>query len=254
MMKGLKYYLRKAEKDGWAVGHFNFSSLKILRAIVEAAKKQNSPLIVATSERKSRLIGLKRAATWVNKLKNKLNLPIFFNLDHAHSLYYIKKAIDVGYDYVHFDGSELPLNKNIKIAKEVKKYAGRKNVLVEGEIDVLGGELTDPGVVKEFIKKTKIDSLAVDIGSIHGIEKSGENPPLNLKRLREIKKAAGKTPLVLHGGSGTPSEDIRAAIKLGIDKVNISTELKIAHKKAGIKGVQRAVEEKIKLFGSANKI
>lgn len=253
-MKGLKYYLIKAEKEGWAIGHFNFSNLKTLKAIVEAAKKKNSPLIVATSERKSRLIGLRRAVVWVNSLKKKSNLPIFFNLDHAQSLDYIKKAIDAGYDYVHFDGSELPFNQNIKIAKEVKKYARKKKVLVEGEIDILGGELTDPKTAREFIKKTKIDSLAVDVGTIHGIEKSGKNPPLNLKRLKEIKKMTGRTPLVLHGGSGTPSEDIKAAIKLGIDKININTELKIAYKKAGIKGVKKVVEEKIKLFGSAGKI
>ena len=159
----------------------------------------------------------------------------------------------MGYDSVHFDGSGLPLKKNIEITKKVVKYARPKKVLVEGEIDVIGGKLTDPQDVKTFINKTKVNTLAVDVGTIHGIRKSGKNPPIDLERLKEIKKKTGRTPLVLHGGSGTAGKDIKAAIKIGVTKININTELKIAYKKAGIKAVEKAVEEKIKLFGSANK-
>ncbi len=248
-MKNLKYYFQKAEKDKWALGAFNFAQEEIFQAVVKAGQQLKAPVILAISERSSRIFGLERAL----KLFKKLDTPFFLHLDHSKSFEYIKKAIDLGFSSVHFDGSGLSLEKNIEITKKVVKYARSKKVLVEGEIDVVGGKLTDPQDVKTFANKTKVDTLAVDVGTIHGIRKSGKNPPINLERLKKIKKKTGKTPLVLHGGSGTAEKDIKAAIKIGITKININTELKIAYKKAGIKAVEKAVEEKIKLFGSANK-
>ena len=161
--------------------------------------------------------------------------------------------MDLGYDAVHFDGASLSLLENIKIAKKVVKYASQKKVLVEGEVDVIGGRFTDPKEAARFVKETKVDSLAVNIGTIHGIKKSGKNPPVNLKKLKEIKKKLGKVPLVLHGGSGTAEKDVKAAIRLGVAKINISTDLKIAYKKGGPKAVQKVIEKKIKIFGSNNK-
>ena len=144
--------------------------------------------------------------------------------------------------------------ENIKVSQRITEYAHQNNVLVEGEIDPIGGSLTDPNKAQRFISETKVDTLAVTIGNIHGIEKSGQNPPLNIKRLGEIKEKLADFPLVLHGGSGTSEKDVREAIQLGVIKINISTELKLAQKEGGEVAVQKAVEEKIKLFGSENKI
>ncbi len=247
-------YFKKAENGKWALGQFNISNLDTLEAIFKAAKKLKSPVIIGTSERGSKLLGLKKVVLAVQKLKKGNNFPAFLNLDHSKSFKYIKKAADSGYDAVHFDGSSLSLSENIKIAKKVVKYARGKKVLVEGEVDVIGGRFTDSKEAARFVKETKVDSLAVNIGTIHGIKKSGKNPPVNLKKLREIKKELGRTPLVLHGGSGTAEKDVKAAIRLGVVKINISTDLKIAHKKGGPKAVQKVVEKKIKLFGSVNEI
>lgn len=253
-MKNLKYYFKKAEKEKWAIGQFNFSNSKILKGIIQVAEKMRSPVILGTSERESKLIGLKQAVVLVSSSKKEAKIPIFLNLDHARSFNYTKKAIDSGYEAVHFDGSKFLIDKNSKITKKAVKYAHKRNVLVEGEVDEIGGTFTIPEQAKRFIKETKIDSLAVNIGTIHGIRKSGKNSQINLQRLKEIKKKTGKTFLVLHGGSGTQKKDIKEAIKLGIVKINISTELKIAYKRAGIKAVKKVVEEKIKLFGSIGKI
>jgi len=270
---------KKAQRGRWAIGHFNISNLETLKAIFQAAQKLKSPVIVGTSEGESKFLGLKQAASLIRSFKEETKLPIFLNLDHGRSFDYIKKAIDAGYDAVHFDGPGLSLEKNIQETKKVVNYARKHGVLVEGEAGVIGdvgkqkGVLTEPKDALRFVKETKVDSLAVAIGNLHGIEASGINPKLNLKRLREIKEKIGNIPLVLHGGSGTPEADIKKAIKSGIVKININTELRMAYtntlKKSFqekpteivsykymplvVEAVQKIVEEKIRLFGSQNK-
>jgi ketose-bisphosphate aldolase len=279
-MKNLKYYFKKAQKGKWAIGQFNFSNAETLKAIIQAAEKLKSPVILGTSEGESKFFGLRQAVALANSYREKVKVPLFLNLDHGKSFSYIKKAVDAGYDTVHFDGSRLNLSRNVRIAKRVVGYARRKKVLVEGEVGAIGealgrkGILTDPLEAKRFITETKVDSLAVAVGNLHGIRLKGINPKLDLKRLREIKKKTGSFPLVLHGGSGTPRKDTKEAIKSGIVKVNINTDLRIAYTKALKKvlkkkpgentpykylpaaaaAVQKVVEEKIKLFGSANKV
>jgi len=276
-MKTLKNYFKEAERKGWAIGQFNFSNLKTLEAIIMAAKKFRSPVILGTSEGESRALGLGRAAALVESYRKETGLPIFLNLDHGKSFMYIKKAIDAGYNGVHFDGSKLPLNKNIREIKRIKKYAKRTGVLVEGEVGIIGGVsktkevATDPEEVLTFLKSAKVDSLAIAVGNLHGIKRFGRNPNLKLKRLKEIKKKAGRVPLVLHGGSGVRDRDIKSAIRFGIVKININTELRVAYTRALKKAlkkkeivpykymlevsqaVQKVVESKIKLFGSKNK-
>ncbi len=273
-MKNLKYYFKEAEKEKLAIGQFNFSNLKILKGIIQAAVKLKSPIILGTSEGESKAIGLSQAVALVKIYREETGLPIFLNLDHGKSFDYIKKAIDAGYDAVHFDGSSLSFKKNVGITKRVVKYAKKFGTLVEGEMGVIGNVsgikevLTDPLDALKFIKETKVDSLAVAIGNLHGIRTSKINPNLNLKRLKEIKKKTGIIPLVLHGGSGTPKSDIKKAIKLGIVKININTEIRIAYtntlkkvfkKKPKeiipykympevVEAIQKVVEEKIKLF------
>lgn len=283
-----EYYFEKARKEGWVLGQFNFSTIEILRGIFQAAQILESPIIVGTSEGESSFLGLEEAVVVKKIFCEKYGIPAFLNLDHGKSLDYIKKAILAGYDLVHFDGSRLPIEENIKITKEVVRFAHKKNVLVEGEVGIVGGssivykdrleskqeDLTDPESASRFIKETGVDSLAINIGTFHGMEQSGTSPHINLQRLKEIKEKIGDSAgLVLHGGSGTPEEDIKGAIKLGILKININTEIRLtfvnAIKKSfeedsggivpykfllpAILGVQRIVEEKIKLFGSYNK-
>ncbi len=284
----LKQYLKRAQKEGWAIGQFNFSTLEQLRGIFLAAQKLKSPVILGTSKGEKNYLGIKEIVALTEILKSEYRVPAFLNLDHAKDFEDIKEAIKYGYQAVHFDGSKLPLEKNIKYAKKVVSYAKEKGVLVEGEVGAIGTEssvvykknfkideaiLTNPEDAEKFIRETKVDSLAISIGTFHGIEKSGKNPKINLKRLEEIKKKTGNTFLVLHGGSGTRTSDIKKSIKLGIVKININTELRISFFKGleknykkknpeiapykylplAIRAVQSKVEEKIRLLGSINK-
>jgi len=270
------------------MGQFNFSDLSQLEGIIKAAKTLESPVILGTSEGESRFLGLKQAVALKKAYQSEKGLPVFLNLDHGKSFEYLKKAIEIGYDMVHFDGSKLPLKDNIARTKEVVKYAKRFGVLVEGEVGIIGTDvskfyeekfvlkpedLTNPEEVTQYIKETGVDCLAISIGNFHGVS-AGGNPRLNLERLKEIKKLAKDSFLVLHGGSGILDEDLKNAIKSGIVKININTELRLAYTKTlkeslqkhpkeitpykylpeAIKAVQKVVEEKVALFGSKNKV
>jgi len=248
-MKDLKGYFRQAQKEKWAIGAFNFTKEEIFQAIVKAGQQLKAPVILAITERSSKVFGLEKAVGLFKKIEG----SYFLHLDHSKSFEYIKKAIDLGFVSVHFDGSGLPLKENIEISRKVVEYAHPKNILVEGELNPIGGESTDVEQAERFVKESKIDTLAVTVGNIHGIEESGQNPPLNLKRLAEIREKLIDFPLVLHGGSGTLEEDIKEAIKLGVVKINIDTALKIVYKEGGEEAVEKKVEEKIKLFGSRNR-
>jgi fructose-bisphosphate aldolase, class II len=288
-MKNIKHYLNKAQKEKFAIGQFNFSDFTQMKAVIDAAQKTKSPVILGTSEGESKFFGLDEAVALRNVLRKRTGLPIFLNLDHGKSFEYLKQAIDAGYDMVHFDGSKLPLEENIKITKEVIKYAKWKGVTVEGEVGRLGTDssklyadkfeiieenLTKPEEALRFLKETKADLLAVSIGNFHGIEISGIDPNLRLDVLKAVKDKIGNTPLVLHGGSGTPEDDMKGAIKLGIVKININTELRLAFSgnlrrmlnaspnevvpykflEDAKNSVEKVAELKIKLFGSADKI
>lgn len=273
----LRDYLKKAQKEKWAIGQFNFSTLEQLRGILAAAKRLKSPVILGTSEGESRFLGLEEILALIEISKMRYGALAFLNLDHAKDLDWIKKAIDFGYSAVHFDGSKLSLEKNIKYSKKIVEYAHKRGVLVEGELGYIGGEskfhkgkariekkdLTSPDDVRRFVRETKVDSLAIAIGNIHGVY--SQMPKLDFQRLKEIK-AKTKAFLVLHGASGIPRAEIKKAIKFGIVKININTELRMVWKRAleretqEIKPyrilprvqnlVQKKVEEKLKLFGT----
>ena len=242
-MKNIKYYLKKAKEGKFAIGQFNFSDFTQMKGIMNKAAELKSPVILGTSEGESKFFGLKEAVAIRDVLRKRTGAPIFLNLDHGHSFEYLKEAIDAGYDMVHFDGSKLPLEENIKITKQVAKYAKRKGVTIEGEVGRIGTDaskiysekfqikeedLTKPDEAARFVKETKVDLLAVSIGNFHGIEVSGIDPNLRLDVLKAVAEKTGNTFLVLHGGSGTPEDDIREAINLGIVKININTELRLA--------------------------
>jgi ketose-bisphosphate aldolase len=263
----LKDYFKKARKEKWAIGQFNFSTLEQLRAILSAAKEMHSPVILGASEGESNYFGLEEAVALVKISRKKYGVEVFLNLDHGKDIDVIKKAINFGYDAVHFDGSFLPIEENKEIAKKIVKYAKKKGVLVEGEIESIGAKsnvsLSD---VRDFVKKTGVDSLAIAIGSKHACY---ENIVLDIEKLKEFSQLASF--LVLHGGSGIPDDQVKKAIENGIVKININTELRMLWKK-GIKEaiadeeikpykilekiggpIQRKVEEKIKIFGCLNK-
>ncbi|MEK7124267.1 MAG: class II fructose-bisphosphate aldolase, partial [Patescibacteria group bacterium] len=220
-------------------------------------------------------------------LRKKTGVPIFLNLDHGKSLEYLKEAVLAGYDMVHFDGSKLPLEENIKISKEVVKFAHKKGVIVEGEMGRIGTDgskvytekfqikeedLTKPEDAVTYMKATGVDLLAVSVGTFHGLDVTGVSPNLRLDRLQEIHEKTD-VALTLHGGSGTPEEDLKKSIQLGICKININTETRLAFSNtlrkslaeqpneitpykyftAPIEAVQLVIEEKIKLFGSEGK-
>ncbi|MDD2753047.1 MAG: class II fructose-bisphosphate aldolase [Candidatus Portnoybacteria bacterium] len=289
----MKEILKKAQQGKYAVGSFNFSTAEILKAIVAAAQELKSPIIVSTSEGEAGFIGMREAAALVEAWREATKLPIILNLDHGKSLEIIKKVVAAGYNAVHFDGSSLPYEKNLAQTNEVVKYIRQvektfdREIIVEGELGYLRGasslhkekleikesDLTSPEQALDFIERTGVDSLAVVIGNAHGVFAAGEEK-LHLKRLAEIKEAIGdKAFLVLHGGSGIPAEDVKKAIEMGIAKVNINTELRLAYK-AGLdkelaekpdettpykilehsfEEVKKVVAEKIRMFGSAGK-
>jgi len=289
-MKNLKYYSSKARKEKWAIGQFNFSDFTQLKGIVAAAEKMRSPIILGTSEGESKFFGIEESVALRNVFRKKTGLPIFLNLDHGKSFDYLKKAVDAGYDMVHFDGSKLDLEENIKTLREVAKYSHWRGAMVEGEVGRIGTDsskvysekfeikeedLTKPEQAKDYVKKTGADLLAVSIGNFHGIEVSGVCPNLRVDILEKIKNEIGSDALlVLHGGSGTMEEDIKNCIKIGVAKININTELRLAFSgnlrralaidseeivpykflPEAQKSVEKVAERKINLFGSANKV
>jgi len=281
---------KKAQKEKWAIGHFNFSTPEQLRGIAAAAKKLASPVILATTQGEIEFLGLKEAVAQVRILEQNLQLPLFLHLDHGKNISLVKRAIDFGFDSVHFDGSSLSFKKNVKLTREIVKYAHKRKVFVEGELGYLRGEsrlikkakpqiekgdLTKPEEAEEFVKETRVDSLAIAIGNIHGAYFRKSKPDferLDFERLKEIRKKTD-TFLVLHGGSGILSKDLKKAIKCGIQKINVNTELRIAWKETLQKilneseevkpylilpkvtlTIEKKVAKYIKLFGSCDKL
>ena len=287
MKKNLKYYYAKASEEGWAIAQFNWSTGEMLRGIVQAGVKHNSPLLLGTSEGDSDFVGLRQCVALVEAYRKDTGLPIFLNLDHGKSFESLKEAIDVGYDVIHFDGSDLDLEKNIEETKKIVAYARDKGIaIVEGEVGQLQGgstvhqektiELDPEGFTKpedaeHFAKETGVDSLAITFGNVHGVYE--EMPSLDFERLQNIEKRV-QSFLVLHGGSGIPDEEVSQAIKLGVVKMNISTELRAAYTDTvrkelaekphevtpykilppTVEAVQAVVEQKIKFLGAANKV
>src|SRR5690348_7770299 len=133
-MKTLSHYFKRAKKEGWAIGHFNFSDFSQVKGIVAAAEKLRAPILLGNSEGEGAFFGYDEAVALRNVLRKKTGLPIFLNADHTKSLEYILKPIAAGYDMVHFDGSKLPLEENMQISQQVVKAARKKRILVEGEV------------------------------------------------------------------------------------------------------------------------
>ncbi len=264
-----------AQKGGYAIGCFNTSDLEITKAIIRAAETQNSPVIVATSEKAIEYAGLEPLAASIIEEAKKARVPVAMHLDHGRSIAAVERSIHFGYTSVMFDGSGSELMENEILTRHAVELAHHAGIPCEGELGCLGktgvsaNKLTNPSDVGDFIQKTDVDFLAISIGSEHGI---GENERLNIGLLKKIAKIT-PIPLVLHGASGVPDTDIKESIKNGIAKINIDTDIRHTYGKSlrailkkypeeedpreiltkVIEELQKLIEDKIKLFGSSNK-
>lgn len=229
--------LKKAQKENYAVPAFNIHNLETMQVVVETVAELQSPVILAGTPGTYSYAGTENIIAIAYELSKKHNVPLALHLDHHESYQDIITKIDAGVRSVMIDGSHFPFEENINIVKQVVEYAHRYDVSVEAELGRLGGIeddlvvdakdalYTNPQQAVEFIEKTGIDSLAIAIGTAHGLYKS--DPKLDFDRLSEIRSIVD-IPLVLHGASGVPDKDVRECIKRGICKVNVATELKIA--------------------------
>lgn len=245
-MQTLRDVLNQAQLHGTAIGHFNISDLVLLRAVVDAARELDLPVLVGASEGERAFMGVPQIAALVRSFRDESGLPIFLNADHTHSLASGEEVARASFDSIVFDLSALPLEENVRQTREA--VTALKSIhpamLVEGEIGDIGTgseiheaapdpsrRLTTPEEAKQFVEATGIDILAPAVGSMHGMSRSmvqGESKQhLNIERIAAIKQAA-QVPLTLHGGSGTDDDDFRKAIAAGITIVHINTELRVA--------------------------
>jgi len=273
MLVSSKEIITKAYQGGYAVGAFNVSNLETLKAVIQAAEVKRAPVILATTETAIAYAGLPYLLNLMKTAAELSSLPMAIHLDHGRSIETVKRCVEVGFTSIMFDGSAMLLTENIKATKEVVDFCHAKNIPVEGEIGELGedeSKMADPIEAKQFVAETSVDYLAPGLGTSHG---KGTNEHINLDLLSQIKQAV-PVPLVLHGGSGVPNEEVQKAIKLGIAKINVHTDLRLAfingfkkglsefpdsddHRdmlKLSISEMQKVVEEKIEIFGSAGKI
>lgn len=260
-MKTLREYIGDAEKKHVAIGHFNFSTIETLHAMFQAAKEINVPVIAGTSEGERDFVGVHQAVALVRSLREEHDYPIFLNADHTYSVERAKEAIDAGYDSVIFDGAKLSFEENVALTKECVIYARKhaNGALIEGELGYIGTSsklldaipegaevteehLTKPEVLKAFVTQTGVDLAAPAVGNLHGMLKSGQEPALDIPRIRALRECAG-VPLVLHGGSGTSNADFTNAIAAGISIVHINTELRVAYRQALQIALQENMEE-----------
>uniref|UniRef100_A0A7C2HZR4 Class II fructose-1,6-bisphosphate aldolase n=1 Tax=Ammonifex degensii TaxID=42838 RepID=A0A7C2HZR4_9THEO len=274
--------LQAAAAGGYAVGAFNCNNLEIVQAIIAAAEAENAPVILQASQGAIKYAGLNYISALAKTAIARTHLPVALHLDHGTSFEQAVRCIAAGFSSVMIDGSRLPLAENVALTRRVVDVARAVGVSVEAELGRIGGTedevsvsereafFTDPDEAADFVAATGVDALAVAIGTAHGRYK-GE-PQLDFDRLSRIA-ARVNLPLVLHGSSGVPAEAIREAVRRGIRKVNIDTDIREAFvstirqvlganpdeidpRKVLGPAREAAVEvirEKIRLFGSANK-
>lgn len=265
-----KEMFEKSMKEGFAIGAFNVNNMEIIQAIVDAASEAKSPVILQASSSAIKYAGIDylmkmvEAATIVHP-----ELPIAIHLDHGPDFETCKMCIDAGFTSVMIDGSKYDFEENVRVTKEVVDYAHSKGVVVEAELGKLAGiedevnvdskdaMYTDPEQAEEFVKRTGCDSLAIAIGTSHGAYKFKGEAKLRFDILKEIKMRIPNTPIVLHGASsvipklvemcneyggdipgakGVPDEILMEAGKLGVSKINVDTDLRLAMT-AGIRKV-----------------
>lgn len=281
MLATSKEILQRAQAGGYAVGAFNVENMEMVQAVMEAAEELQSPVIMQTTPSTVKYGGLDYYLANVKAAAERASVPVIMHLDHGNSFALAMQAFRAGYTSIMIDGSHESFEDNIAVSKAVADACHPAKVPVEAELGKVGGKeddleagednpYTDPQEAKEFVERTGIDSLAIGIGTAHGIYK-GE-PKLQYDVLSQIREAVD-IPLVLHGTSGVADEAVRECIKRGICKVNYATDLRIAFTKgvnqilsdnpgaidpkkysaAGRDEVKRYVMSKIKVCGSGGK-
>ena len=232
-----KNMLKKAQSEGYAVPAFNIHNLETLQVVVESAAQLRSPVMLAGTPGTYRYGGVGSLISLVQSLAREYNLPLVLHLDHHEECDDIFNKVRAGIRSVMIDGSHLPFEDNIARVQEVTAFCHRFDVSVEAELGRLGGQeddllvdekdsaYTSPAAAAEFVQRTQIDSLAVAIGTAHGLY--AHEPRLDFVRLEQIRQQV-EIPLVLHGASGLSEQDVQHCIRRGICKVNVATELKIA--------------------------
>lgn len=275
-------FLPQAKKEGFAVGQFNVNNLEFVQAIIEAGKEERSPLIFGASEGAIRYMGLNNVVALAKAAAEEADVPVALHLDHGSSFEVVMKCIRAGFSSVMFDGSHYPFEENIRLTKKVVEAAHAVGVSVEGELGTIGGveddlnvseedaALADPDQAILFWEETKVDAMAIAVGTAHGMYK-GE-PKI---RYDIIEKVASQieAPIVLHGGSGVPDESIQKAVSLGVGKINVNTENQVAMVKVvrelldnnpdmidprkylgpAREAIKETVKAKMRLFGSSGK-
>ena len=276
----------------YAVPAFNTNDLETTQGIIRAAVAQKAPVIVQTSVGAIEYAGLEEIAAIIKAQARDVKVPVALHQDHCKDFSLIKKLIAHGYSSVMIDASHLPYKENVKLTKAVVSYAHKRGVWVQAEIgrllgnedwqDVKSGEdlMTDPDEAAKFVNETRVDTLAVAVGSMHGIPVNPKikkilstlKEHIDLIRLKEIRKKV-KVPLVLHGASGVPDDQMKKAVKLGVAVFNIDTDLRVAFNKAlrenihkhpqvydprkllrpATDALQKMAEEKLKLLGAKGK-
>jgi fructose-bisphosphate aldolase, class II len=278
-----KAILDVANAHSFAVPAFNISDWAMFKGIVEISEETDAPLIVAVHPDEARHIG-REMITGIIERSHASRVPIAIHWDHGATYEQILEAVRFGFTSVMIDGSLKPFEENVAITKKVTDSAHVLGVSVEGELGTIGGNdsyaeagaseiiYTDPDDAVTFVERTGVDSLAVAIGTFHGLYPAHLKPELKLDLLKEIKSRV-RIPLVLHGGSGNPDDEIREAARIGINKINISTDIKVAYhakmrevlgndpkvrepnaiQPACIEAMKVVAAQKIELFGAAGK-
>lgn len=274
--------LKKAESGKYAVGAFNCNNMEIVQAIIAAAEAENAPVIMQASQGAIKYAGIDYIVAMAELAAERSSVPVALHLDHGTSFEQCMQCIRAGFSSVMIDGSKLPLEENIALTKRVVDAARSVGVSVEAELGKIGGTeddiyvsekdafFTDPGEAEVFVRETGVESLAVAIGTAHGQYKG--IPELDFPRLGKIRSLVN-IPIVLHGSSGVPDEAIIEAIRLGVRKVNIDTNIREAFVAAARKVMNEnpkeidprkmlgpareaaaaVIREKIRVFGSSGK-
>ena len=280
MLVNMKEMLVKAQKEQYGIGFFNAVNVEMARAVIETAEELHAPVIVGTAEVLLPAMSLERVSEYLIPMARKAGVPVAVHYDHGLTFEKCMEALKLGFSSVMYDCSTASYEENLDRVAEMVRICHAMDVTVEGELGHVGdnegaGKLenpsdyyTDPAVAADFVRKTGVDALAVAVGNAHGDYKFP--PKLDFERITAIREAAG-TPLVLHGGSGLSDDDFREAVRRGVCKINIFTDLDKAGKagieeglKKGassmmglipyeIEAMKAVVRNKIGLFGSGDR-
>ncbi|NLW56969.1 MAG: class II fructose-bisphosphate aldolase [Firmicutes bacterium] len=229
-----KDMLLDAQRKGYAIGAFNANNLEMAQGIVRAAELEEAPVIVQVSQGGAEHAGVEEMAAIVQVLAKKTRIPVALHLDHGVDFVYNLRCLRAGFTSLMYDGSQLSFDENARITREVVRAAHAVNVPVEAELGMVPRDphsitpeelkkyMTTPEEAKRFVELTKVDALAVAVGSMHKMKV--KQAVLDIERIKAIRQAVS-VPLVLHGASGVPDEAVQAAIEAGISKINVHTQL-----------------------------